>query len=88
MKFEGRDYITIDSSDLAAVNFDEVMEASPETCRYSLDGAKVVLKFIPPVGQSYPESIRDITSKSQRYNWEAIIELMDTPEWSVADEEI
>ena len=82
MKFEGRDYITIDSSDLAAVDFDEVMESSPETCRYSLDGTKVVLKFISPVGKSYPESIRKINSKSGRYSWEAIIELMETDEWS------
>lgn len=81
-KFEGRFYITIDADDVNKVNFDEVMETSAETLRYSVDQSQVTLKFIPPQGQAYPVSLRTINSKSARYQWEAFIELMATPEWT------
>ena len=86
MKFEERFYITIDAGDLVSVNFDEVMETSIDTVRKSVDGTKAVLKFIPPQGQAYPESIQSINSKSQRYSWEAITGLMATEEWVIEDD--
>lgn len=87
MKYEKRSYITIDASDLGAVNFDEVMETSGDTVRTSLDGTRVILKFISPQGQAYPPSIQQINSKSARMTWESTIELMNTAEWS-PDEDI
>ena len=86
MRYEGRYYITIDAADLGSVNFDEVMETSVDTVRKSVDGTKAILKFIPPQGQAYPPSIQTINSKSQRYNWESIIELVATPEWVLEDD--
>ena len=81
MRYEGRFYITIDSSDLAAVNFDEVMETSIDTVRKSNDGTKAILKFIPPEGQAYPESIRLISSKSARMSHADMVEMLSGAEW-------
>jgi len=87
MKYNNRNYIIIDASDLGDVNFDEVMETSADTARTSLDGTRVVLKFISQQGQEYPPSIQQINSKSARMTWEETIELMNSAEWT-SDEDL
>ena len=38
-------YVIINASDVASVDFDQVIETSPDTLRYSLDGTKTFVKF-------------------------------------------
>lgn len=38
-------YVILDASELGSVNFDQVLQDSPDTLRYSLDGNKFLLKF-------------------------------------------
>jgi len=40
-----RKYIIIDSDNISSVDFSEVIETSPETLRYSVDGSKAILKY-------------------------------------------
>ena len=40
-----RKYVIIDASEVSAVNFDEVLETSPSTLRYSLDGSQTFVKY-------------------------------------------
>ena len=40
-----RNYVIIDASEVSAVNFDEVLETSPTTLRYSLDGSQTFVKY-------------------------------------------
>ena len=40
-----RKYVIIDSSEVSSINFDEVLETSSETLRYSIDGSKTFVKF-------------------------------------------
>ena len=35
----------IDASEVSSVNFDQVMETSPSTLRYSLNGSQTFVKF-------------------------------------------
>ena len=40
-----RTYVIIDSSEVSSVNFNEVLETSADTLRFSLDGTKTFVKF-------------------------------------------
>lgn len=40
-----RNYIIIDASEVSSVDFDQVLETSAETLRFSLDGTKTFVKF-------------------------------------------
>ena len=40
-----RNYVIIDASEVPAVNFDQVLETSPSTLRYSLDGSQTFVKY-------------------------------------------
>lgn len=40
-----RNYVIIDTSEVSSVNFDQVLETSPETLRFSVNGTKTFVKF-------------------------------------------
>jgi len=40
-----RKYVIISASDVASVDFDQVMETSADTLRYSLDGSQTFIKY-------------------------------------------
>lgn len=40
-----RNYVIIDASEVSSVGFDQVLETSADTLRFSVDGSKTFLKF-------------------------------------------
>jgi hypothetical protein len=40
-----RNYVIIDASEVSSVDFDQVLETSAETLRYSVDGTQTFVKF-------------------------------------------
>ncbi len=40
-----RKYVIISNSDVSSVNFDQVLETSAQTLRFSLDGSATFVKF-------------------------------------------
>ena len=40
-----RNYVIIDASEVSSVDFDEVLETSAETLRFSVDGTKTFVKY-------------------------------------------
>jgi hypothetical protein len=40
-----RNYVIIDASEVSSVDFNQVLETSAETLRFSLDGTKTFVKF-------------------------------------------
>jgi len=40
-----RNYVIIDASEVNSVDFNQVLETSPETLRFSVDGTKTFVKF-------------------------------------------
>jgi hypothetical protein len=40
-----RNYVIIDASEVSSVDFNQVLETSADTLRYSLDGSKTFVKF-------------------------------------------
>lgn len=70
-------YVIINASDVASVDFDQVVETSADTLRYSLDGTKTFVKF-------YGDTPSFLEGKTQ-YNHTEILGILAGPEWSDPD---
>jgi hypothetical protein len=81
MAFETRKYVIIPATEINNINFSEVLETAPGTCRYSADSAKTFVKY----EGTQPPSVAAILSKSQEYSHEEILTILSTEEWSSVD---
>ena len=72
-------YIIINMSEIALVDFDQVLETSEQTLRLSVDGLKTVLKW-PHI--SNPPFVSTLSSYEGPYTHEEILVIMDTAEWT------
>ena len=84
MAFENRRYVIIPTTEINIINFAEVLETAPETCRYSVDGSKTFVKY----EGAQPQSVVDILDKSQEYTHEEILTILSGPEWTPEMEEL
>ena len=82
--FENRRYVIIPATEVNNIDFSEVLETAPETCRYSVDGSKTFVKYEGP----QPQSVVDIIDKSQEYTHEEILTILSGPEWTPEMEEL
>jgi len=71
-------YITINMSEIALVDFSQVMETSKDTIRLSVDGLETVLKW----KGSEPLFVSTLISYEGPYTHEEILVIMATPEWT------
>lgn len=72
-----RKYIIFDVSELNKIDFNEVMEDSASTLRYSLDGTKTFIKW----EETEPSFLSNLLTKSRTYTLEEISEILLTSEW-------
>lgn len=72
-------YVIINASDVASVDFDQVIETSADTLRYSLDGTKTFVK--------YEGDQPSFLSGKQEYNNDEILTILSGAEWT-SDEPI
>jgi len=70
-------YIIFNVSELDLIDFNQVIENSPETLRYSIDGTKTFIKWIG----NEPTFISELVSKSIIYNNEDMMDILHTDEW-------
>jgi hypothetical protein len=82
--FENRKYVIIPTTEINNIDFTEVLETAPSTCRYSVDGDSTFVKY---EGEQ-PPSVAAIESKSQEYSHEEILLILATEEWTVSMEEL
>jgi len=67
-------YVIIDSSEVGSVDFDQVLETSAETLRFSLDGTKTFVKY----EGTQPFFLLGKTE----YTHEEILSILSGPEWT------
>jgi hypothetical protein len=72
-------YVIIDSSEVGSVDFDQVLETSADTLRYSLDGTQTFVK--------YEGEQPSFLSGKQEYTHSEILAILATDEWT-SDEPI
>ena len=71
-------YITINMSEIALVDFNQVMETSEQTVRLSVDGLQTVLKW----EGDEPAFVSTLSSYEGPYTHQEILTIMATPVWS------
>jgi len=71
-----RTYVIIDASDVADVDFSQVLETSENTVRWSLDCTQTFVKF--PNNQPTPSFLEGMT----QYNYAEILAILDGPDWT------
>jgi hypothetical protein len=64
-------YVILNSSEIVSIEFKHILETSKTTLRYSLDGNKIIVKFI---GET-PDFLIDSTL----YSHKEIIEIINDP---------
>lgn len=109
MTFENRRYLIIPATLIDQVDFNQVLQTSAETCRYSVDGSKTFIKYnitILDQDQHYTytdiETNEEVTSTTPagvygrpsiydesmtEYTHDEILQILDTPEWTPANED-
>lgn len=84
MAFENRKYVIIPTSEINNVDFTQVLETAPNTCRYSVDGTKTFVKY----EGTQPSSVSSIVGKSHEYTHEEILAILATEEWTSPIQEL
>ena len=69
-----RTYCIINSSEVDSVDFDQVLQTSADTLRYSVDGSKALLKY----EGTQPFFLLGKTE----YTHEEILSILSGPEWT------
>lgn len=81
--FENRNYVIFDVTELPMIDFTQVLETSAETVRKSVDGTKTFVKWD---GEVVPSCVETLTTKSQYYTYEEILNILSTEEWTAVSE--
>ena len=76
--FKNRRWLVIPTTLTGSIDFGQVLEASPETLRLSVDGTQTFVKYTMP----QPSSVAALTTKSQEYTYGEILAILATPEWT------
>jgi hypothetical protein len=77
--YENRKFMIFGVSELPNIDFTQVCETSIDTVRKSVDGTKTFVKWDT---EGIPSSVETLTTKEGPYNYEEILTILSTPEWT------
>ena len=77
-EYPDRRFVIFNITELNKINFNQVFETSIDTVRKSVDETKTFVKYDMPM----PSSVSSLTSKSQEYTYDEILQILATPEWT------
>ena len=75
-----RNYVILDASDVASIDFDQVLETSADTLRYNLAGTQAFVKY----DGNKPRFLYGKTT----YSHLEILETLDSTDWTDPDLDI
>lgn len=78
MEYDNRKYVIFDVTELNQIDFTQVLETSAETVRKSVDETKTFVKY----ESEQPSSVAALTTKSQEYTHQQMLEILATAEWT------
>ena len=71
-------YITFNVSEIDSIDFNQILETSVETLRYSVDKTQTLVKWEGEV----PSCVLSLTTKSSYMSYNQILALLSTPIWT------
>jgi hypothetical protein len=77
-EYENRRFVIFEVTELPLINFNQVYETDADTVRKSVDETKTFVKYDLPE----PSSVTALTTKSQEYTYDEILQILSTPEWT------
>lgn len=77
-EYDNRRFVIFEVTELPLINFNQVYETDADTVRKSVDGTKTFVKYDLPE----PSSVTALTTKSQEYTYNEILQILNTPEWT------
>lgn len=75
-----RNFVIFDVTELPLIDFSTVLETSVDTVRLSVDGTKTFVKW----EGNEPACISLLTTKTQIYTYEEILNILAGPDWTSA----
>ena len=79
-EYENRRFVIFEVTEISQIDFTQVYETDADTVRKSVDETKTFVKYNLPE----PSSVTALTTKSQEYTYEEILQILSTPEWTKA----
>jgi hypothetical protein len=76
--YPDRRFVIFNVTELGQIDFNQVFETSADTVRKSVDETKTFVKYDMP----QPSSVAALTTKSQEYTYEEILQILADPEWT------
>jgi hypothetical protein len=77
MSYENRNFIIFNPSEMDKINFSEIIETSPQTLRFSINGLKTFVKW---EGAS-PAFVSTLTTKEGPYTYSQMETILISNEW-------
>jgi hypothetical protein len=77
-EYENRRFVIFNVTEISQIDFTQVYETDADTVRKSVDETKTFVKYNLPE----PSSVTALTTKSQEYTYEEILQILSTPEWT------
>ena len=77
-QYPDRRFVIFNVTELNQIDFNQVFETSIDTVRKSVDETKTFVKYDMP----QPSSVVTLTTKSQEYTYNEILQILSTPEWN------
>jgi hypothetical protein len=76
--YENRHYVIFDVTELGTINFEQVEETSIDTVRKNVAETQTFVKY----EFDMPSSVAALTTKSQEYSYDEILDILNTPAWT------
>ena len=77
-EYANRRFVIFNVTELPLIDFNQVYETSIDTVRKSVDETQTFVKYDLP----QPSSVAALTTKSQEYTYDEILQILATPEWT------
>jgi hypothetical protein len=77
-EYPDRRFVIFNVTELNQINFNQVFETDSETVRKSVDETKTFVKYDIPM----PSSVASLTTKSQEYTYDEILQILQSTEWT------
>ena len=74
-----RTFVIFSVAEIPLIDFSQVLETSADTLRKSVDGTMTFVKWD---GDTVPSCVETLTSKSQYYTYEEILDILAGPNWT------
>lgn len=72
-------YLIIQVTDLDKIDFNQVLETSPDTLRKSADNTKTFIKW----EENTPDFIESLSDAEGPYTHDEILQILQSEEWSI-----